>query len=60
LSKGSVQDGRKALMLYRPERGWGFTPQSAPGAAGPAGSSELEDLRQRVAELENSLKPGGG
>jgi len=47
-------------MAYRPERGWGFTPQSAPGAAGPAGSSELEDLRQRVAELENSLKPGGG
>lgn len=40
-------------MAYRPERGWGFAHQSsAAGAGPPAGASEFEDLRRRVAELE--------
>jgi hypothetical protein len=46
-------------MAYRPERGWGISPQSAPGDATPAAhSSELEDLRRRVAELEESQRSG--
>ena len=46
-------------MAYRPERGWGISHQS--GGAGPqsaANASELEDLRRRVAELENSMRTG--
>jgi hypothetical protein len=39
-------------MAYRPERGWGF---SHPGTAASA-DNELEDLRRRVSELENTLK----
>src|SRR5262250_791823 len=46
-------------MAYRPERGWGFSHQSeAAGAAPPPNSSELEDLRRRVAELEKSQRTG--
>ena len=46
-------------MAYRPERGWGFT-QHGPAGGGPAtDSSELEDLRRRVAQLESSQKTGG-
>src|ERR1700730_8045161 len=46
-------------MAYRPERGWGFSSHSpTPGGGPAAGSSELEDLRRRVAELESSLKAG--
>jgi hypothetical protein len=46
-------------MAYRPERGWGVSPQSAPVDATPAAhSSELEDLRRRVAELEKSQRTG--
>src|SRR6266705_5335740 len=42
-------------MAYRPERGWGISHQSAADGEGAADkSSELEDLRRRVAELENS------
>jgi hypothetical protein len=47
-------------MAYRPERGWGFSHQpSAAGAAPPAGPSELEDLRRRIAELESKVVMGG-
>ena len=43
-------------MAYRPERGWGFSQPSAAGGrgAGGANKNEMEDLRRRVAELENS------
>jgi hypothetical protein len=46
-------------MAYRPERGWGISRQSA--EAGPqsaTSANELEDLRRRVAELENSMRTG--
>jgi Protein of unknown function (DUF3302) len=47
-------------MAYRPERGWGVSPHSAPAGAEPAAKeSELEDLRRRVADLESSLRTGG-
>jgi hypothetical protein len=39
-------------MAYRPERGWGF--HHAPGAAAD-GANELDDLRRRVADLENRV-----
>jgi type VI protein secretion system component VasK len=42
-------------MAYRPERGWGFSHRPA-DAASPPDAMELEDLRRRVTELENSLK----
>ena len=48
-------------MAYRPERGWGFPARSREG--GPesrAQASELEELKQRVAELESTIKAGGG
>ena len=45
-------------MAYRPERGWGFHHAPAPGLEPTAGASELEDLHQRIAELENKLKEG--
>jgi hypothetical protein len=46
-------------MAYRPERGWGFS--SRPHNTGvQSGSSvgELDELRQRVAELESRLGTG--
>src|SRR5436190_1371139 len=48
-------------MAYRPERGWGFSHSSSTAGADPAAvTSELEELRRRVAELEkNSLRTGG-
>ena len=46
-------------MSYRPERGWGFTGQhGGSDAAAKPNPGELDDLRRRVAELENKLKPG--
>ena len=46
-------------MAYRPERGWGFR-HPGPAAEGlVAAPNELEELRCRVAKLENSLKAGG-
>jgi hypothetical protein len=43
-------------MAYRPERGWGF---SHPDTTPTTDADELEDLRQRVGKLENTLKVGG-
>jgi len=45
-------------MAYRPERGWGMSHQAAAGAAPAPHSSELEDLRRRVAALEGSTRTG--
>jgi len=46
-------------MAYRPERGWGLSHQSAAVEVAPAApSSELEDLRRRVAALEGSTRTG--
>src|SRR5262245_17384154 len=46
-------------MAYRPERGWGISHQSAADGGGVADtSSELEDLRRRVAELEDRQRTG--
>jgi hypothetical protein len=46
-------------MAYRPERGWGFADPSASAAVPPASfSTELGDLRRRVAELEGKLGMG--
>ena len=46
-------------VAHRPERGWGISHQSAADGGGAADkSSELEDLRRRVAELENSQRTG--
>src|SRR5205823_13354804 len=42
-------------MAYRPERGWGFSHPSSPAGVDPAAvTSELEELRRRVAVLEKS------
>jgi hypothetical protein len=46
-------------MAYRPERGWGFQHPGAAGDGQAASASEVEELRRRIAELENSLKAGG-
>jgi Protein of unknown function (DUF3302) len=43
-------------MTYRPERGWGFSGSSV---APTAQTSELEDLRQRIAKLESQIKVEG-
>ena len=48
-------------MAYRPERGWGFSGDIPRGGPEPrADASELEDLRRRIAELESTIKAGGG
>jgi len=39
-------------MLYRPDRGWGFKDSRATDGNPSVASSEVEELRQRVAELE--------
>ena len=42
-------------MTYRPDRGWGFSSHERAMDAGPTiGASELEDLKRRIAELENN------
>ena len=46
-------------MAYRPERGWGFAHQPAkPAGETPSAIAELEDLRRRIAALENEFKAG--
>jgi hypothetical protein len=44
-------------MAYRPERGWGL---SGAGAQPSISANELEDLRRRVADLENNRTTVGG
>jgi hypothetical protein len=39
-------------MTYRPERGWGFSP--SPKLTPTIETSELEELRRRIADLEDS------
>jgi hypothetical protein len=46
-------------MTYRPERGWGFSQPGSAGVEPSMSSSELEDLRRRVAQLESTPKTGG-
>src|SRR5256885_17028351 len=47
-------------MAYRPERGWGFAHQPAtPGAAAAPDPNELEELRQRLAKLEERSAGAG-
>jgi hypothetical protein len=47
-------------MAYRPERGWGFSAHARGGGdEAPAGASKLEELRRRIAALEDSIKAGG-
>ena len=47
-------------MAYRPERGWGFSGHpAAAGGADASASTEFDDLRRRVAELEAKLGTGG-
>lgn len=43
-------------MAYRPERGWGFSHPGPDGVTPATNSSEFEDLRRRVAQLESELK----
>jgi hypothetical protein len=45
-------------MSYRPERGWGFSHGSPTQT--PSQSIEIDDLRRRIAELEEKLGGGGG
>jgi hypothetical protein len=46
-------------MAFRPERGWGISQQSAADdATTTPHANELEDLRRRVADLENSQRAG--
>ena len=51
-------------MMYRPERGWGFSkteaaPPISPGQTTPISASEIDDLRRRIAELEKRASVGG-
>ena len=46
-------------MAYRPERGWGFGHRGPNEASEPiTPPAELEDLRRRIAALENRIKVG--
>src|SRR3954451_16107298 len=46
-------------MAYRPERGWGFQHPGSGGDGQAASLGEVEELRRRITQLENSLKAGG-
>ena len=43
-------------MMYRPDRGWGFSHGETPRAEPPAVPIALRDLSARMTELENALK----
>ena len=45
-------------MLYRPERGWGFTAIPSDREAAPA-VDEIQALRARLSEIEGKLGVGG-
>ena len=45
-------------MLYRPDRGWGMQHGSGTEAAGAPEAAAMENLHQRVAELERRLDQG--
>jgi hypothetical protein len=45
-------------MLYRQDRGWGFTGPPAQNANTAANLGEIEDLLRRVAELEKQTRAG--
>jgi hypothetical protein len=52
-------------MMYRPDRGWGFSeriaaPSISPSEASPIGASEIDDLRRRISELEKNSRGVGG
>lgn len=46
-------------MAYRPDRGWGISHGSTSGIELADSQSAIENLQQRVAELELSLRKGG-
>ena len=51
-------------MMYRPERGWGFSkneaaPPITPAQTPPVNSSEIDELRRRISELEKRASVGG-
>jgi Protein of unknown function (DUF3302) len=45
-------------MAYRPERGWGFAHRRSPSGEPATTPAELEELRRRIAALENRIKVG--
>lgn|SRR5690349_16971751 len=46
-------------MMYRPERGWGFSSRPAGVSIVPSPEpTEIDDLRRRITELENNMKTG--
>ena len=45
-------------MMYRPDRGWGFGDKSGEPASPQEAGAELEQHRQRVAEIEAKLEIG--
>jgi amino acid transporter len=45
-------------MLYRPDRGWGFTDTAADASRPDARLDAIEELRRRVAELERRSDAG--
>jgi hypothetical protein len=45
-------------MAYRPERGWGFSHQSATAPPDETASGEIKGLHARLAEIEKKLGIG--
>jgi len=43
-------------MMYRPDRGWGFSHKPGEPATPQEAVTELEDLRHRLAEVEAKLR----
>jgi hypothetical protein len=43
-------------MMYRPERGWGFSHKPGEPTSPKAAVAELEELRHRLAEVEARLE----